>query len=68
MSSKLSMKEDENLGVNTRLASSLERERIVLATFFSLSFFFSSAILEKKKHRKTSRDYERERIEKMRAM
>ena len=33
------MKEDENLGVNTRPASSRQRERIVLATFFPRVFF-----------------------------
>ena len=61
MSSKLSMKEDENLGVNTRLASSLERERIVLASFF-LSRFSSHLRFWKRKstekHRETTRERE----------
>lgn len=54
------MKEDENLGVNTRPASSRQRERIVLATFFPRVFFICDSREEK--------HIEREREEKMRAV
>jgi hypothetical protein len=61
------MEEDENLGIHTRLASSLKWGRVVHATFFS-SFYMRSSVYYKKQSIERETDSEREREEKMRVV
>ncbi len=56
------MEEDENLGIHARLASSLKRECVVHATFFSFFYIYMRSSVYYKKQ-STERETHRERGE-----